>query len=363
MENNPIYEIIISDEAILDYNAVLFCLTKFFAERNGMIIPTQAFLKDIEFNGLDEFADKVGIVDKNEFIKFVNNNELFKTVKPRLLFLFELDNLLKFLDNSTVSIIKEHNDDLLDLEKLKKVFNFNNIILKNKFLAEDKNYIIFETKYINAYTFTKQSHFLNKTSKQINAENLTVSSSYEELVKNVIGDKFDIESYKKQLAEQFIYKYDKSINNDYKYISLWHNHLNYKSSISLKSKIVNGFKRGSKMLGVPTANMEMTDEITKEINNYVNGVYMGYFNFEGKDEKYMGVLSIGYNPYFDNMTKTIEVYLIDYDGDDFYGEIGNLEIIGYLRSEAAFENFSELVTAITYDIIVSKSLLTNYLLI
>ncbi len=68
---------------------------------------------------------------------------------------------------------------------------------------------------------------------------------------------------------------------------------------------------------------------------------------------YKSVLSIGYNPYFDNSCKTLEVFLIDYEGEDFYDSECLLTIEGFVRNEAAFENFSELVTAINYDIIVS----------
>ena len=120
-----------------------------------------------------------------------------------------------------------------------------------------------------------------------------------------------------------------------------------------------GFKRGSKLLGVPTANIE----IKQSLVSIQTGVYYGPFRFlEDLDEShkvYSGVLSIGYNPYFDNNCKTIEVFLTDYEGEDFYGKEVTLSIEGFIRTEASFENFSELVTSITYDIIVSNEILSN----
>ena len=90
-------------------------------------------------------------------------------------------------------------------------------------------------------------------------------------------------------------------------------------------------------------------------------MFYGPFKFLNKDlfskTTYSGVLSIGFNPYFDNQIKTIEVFLIDYEGEDFYDQEVELIIEGFVRTEASFENFSELVTAITYDIIVSDGLL------
>lgn len=98
----------------------------------------------------------------------------------------------------------------------------------------------------------------------------------------------------------------------------------------------------------------------------INGVYLGMITFtsnqksnEKIEEKitYKGMLSIGYNPFFDNAHKTIEVFLIDYEGDDFYEDYVSLNIHGYSRTETVFSGFSELVTTITYDIILGNKLL------
>ena len=39
--------------------------------------------------------------------------------------------------------------------------------------------------------------------------------------------------------------------------------------------MVHGFNRGSKQLGVPTANIKMTEENINKIKNLVPGVYTG----------------------------------------------------------------------------------------
>jgi FAD synthase len=120
------------------------------------------------------------------------------------------------------------------------------------------------------------------------------------------------------------------------------------------------------MLGVPTANLEMNNETNAIVNSLINGVYYGLLNFNTNNKnmksidmnhRYKAVLSVGYNPHFDNAEKTIEVFLIDYNGEDFYDENVTLQIQGYMRSEAQFENFSELVTSIAYDIAISNEIL------
>lgn len=137
--------------------------------------------------------------------------------------------------------------------------------------------------------------------------------------------------------------------------NLWGNKLDIKVS-SIEGKVVAGFKRGSKLLGVPTANIEIhCEDILKGL---INGVYFGEFFFKtnknnntiNTNESYRAVLSIGNNPYFDNTLRTLEVFLIHYSGEDFYDEKVKLEIQGYIRPESSFEIFAELVTTIGYDI-------------
>ena len=43
--------------------------------------------------------------------------------------------------------------------------------------------------------------------------------------------------------------------------------------MTIVGKVGDGYKRGSKQLGVPTANIEMTEENIKKTNDLVPGVY------------------------------------------------------------------------------------------
>ena len=62
--------------------------------------------------------------------------------------------------------------------------------------------------------------------------------------------------------------------------------------------MVPGFQRGSKELGVPTANLEMTDENILLTSKAVPGVYLGFCKLAGKT--YKTAVSIGWNPCYDN---------------------------------------------------------------
>jgi hypothetical protein len=87
--------------------------------------------------------------------------------------------------------------------------------------------------------------------------------------------------------------------------------------ILLKASIVHGFKRGSKELGFPTANLNM-EELGKQGEELNTGIYFGWILLN--NIVYETVVSVGYNPVYKNETKTIEAYIINQILPDFYGE-------------------------------------------
>ena len=130
--------------------------------------------------------------------------------------------------------------------------------------------------------------------------------------------------------------------------------------VVIKGKVVNGFKRGSRELGVPTANIEMTEENKKLSSQLIPGVYIASGKFPSSSSKsflspetsYKCALSIGYNPSYDNPERTIEVYIVeDFGGQEFYGEELEVEIVGFVRAEVAFADFADLIVAIHCDIV------------
>ena len=122
----------------------------------------------------------------------------------------------------------------------------------------------------------------------------------------------------------------------------------------MAGNVVKGFQRGSKQLGVPTANIEMTKENQKLTANLIPGVYaaMGTFPRTTKDfidpaREYPCSLSIGWNPTYDNAEKTIEAFIVHDLGDnDFYDEFLSVEIKHFLRAEALYPGVDALVLAI-----------------
>ena len=81
---------------------------------------------------------------------------------------------------------------------------------------------------------------------------------------------------------------------------------------------------------------------------------MGFGAVDG--QIYRAAVSIGWNPTFDNATKTVEAYLIT-DGKqlaDFHGDQMTLDLKRYLRAEAFYDDFESLIIAISLDISCTK---------
>lgn len=205
---------------------------------------------------------------------------------------------------------------------------------------------------------------------------MTISSNYFIIIKNSIVIKVSFINLEYE-SNQIIFKYAPSyLNNRFDFLEFWNKISYINDTIIIKGKAVTGFKRGSNHLGVPTgnlliilANIEMTKENISITKNMLSGVYFGYCKFISNisgnlnidlNKSYKYVLSIGWNPFYQNDVKTIEVFIIDYIGEEFYGEDLQININYFLRTESNFENFGELVTAITYDIIQANFLLSSF---
>jgi riboflavin kinase len=150
--------------------------------------------------------------------------------------------------------------------------------------------------------------------------------------------------------------------------------------IRIVSVCVPGFGRGSKDLGIPTANLDCSRmESSTPFENLPNGIYWGFCRIgenetESKNSHvgrvYKAALSIGYNPTYKNQIKTIEPHLIAEPDDplrhasisgetlfeDFYGLPVRLSVVGYLRPELPFEGLEKLTVAIKNDIASTEKL-------
>jgi riboflavin kinase len=125
-----------------------------------------------------------------------------------------------------------------------------------------------------------------------------------------------------------------SETKEYDWTSLYDHQRVLPQAIELKADIVHGFKRGSKELGIPTANLNM-EELGEIGESLDTGIYYGLANLEGSD--HIAVVSVGWNPYYKNEKKTVEAHLLA-NLEDFYGKTLTVSLVGYLRPEANFKS-------------------------
>ena len=168
--------------------------------------------------------------------------------------------------------------------------------------------------------------------------------------------------------------------------------------IRIISKIVRGYGRGSKDLGIPTANVsrEGLSCSCGDFDHLPTGIYWGFARIiiidgiessngrgdgsanddsNSRNESELGqvftaAISIGYNPTYNNSEKTVEPHLIapamhpkrhasltgETQFQDFYDKTIILSVVGYLRPELPFEGLEKLTAAIKKDIINSERL-------
>jgi len=115
----------------------------------------------------------------------------------------------------------------------------------------------------------------------------------------------------------------------------------------LSGAVVKGFGRGSKMLGFPTANLDPA-AFKNTLKGVERGVYCGWASVsDGCVHK--AVLSLGYNPQFQNKEETVEAYILHEFQEDFYGQNMKLLLCGFLRPMYKFPTMDDLVRAINND--------------
>ncbi|KAF2091597.1 riboflavin kinase [Saccharata proteae CBS 121410] len=150
--------------------------------------------------------------------------------------------------------------------------------------------------------------------------------------------------------------------------------------LKLSGKVIKGFGRGSKELGIPTANIPVEGLSIGGHEDLQDGVYYGWaaldfhsaaaasagaqhqdqqqqhasFNVAEEDEHkhrvHPMVMSIGWNPFYKNTVRSVEVHIMHDFTHDFYGSHMNLLIAGFIRPELDYVSKEKLIEDIRTDI-------------
>ncbi|KAH7397430.1 hypothetical protein BKA66DRAFT_566539 [Pyrenochaeta sp. MPI-SDFR-AT-0127] len=165
--------------------------------------------------------------------------------------------------------------------------------------------------------------------------------------------------------------------------------------LKLRGPVIKGFGRGSKELGIPTANIPLSGLSIGGHDDLSSGIYYGWCTLDSSsigaqtspssvpsvtddtsvpersknhgvaDLDYSSskpsdttvfptVLSIGYNPYYKNTQRSIEIHILHNFSTDFYGATLSLVILGFIRPEYDYVSKEALVEDIREDIRVAQ---------
>ncbi len=118
----------------------------------------------------------------------------------------------------------------------------------------------------------------------------------------------------------------------------------------IRGVVATGRNRGGRLLGFPTANINLHDELCPK-----TGIYAVTVEF--KDIKYKGVANIGYSPTFDDHVFTVEVHILNFD-ENIYGQNIRVNFISHIRNEIKFANIDELSEQIRRDVEKARQILS-----
>jgi len=115
--------------------------------------------------------------------------------------------------------------------------------------------------------------------------------------------------------------------------------------------VVRGKNRGGRLLGFPTANLELIDELVPKLGVYAVNVIVG-------GQSYNGVTNIGYNPTFGKGPFSVETHILDF-GENLLGKSIQVRFVKRLRDERPFGSIKDLADQIGRDVLSARELFSN----
>lgn len=116
---------------------------------------------------------------------------------------------------------------------------------------------------------------------------------------------------------------------------------------AISGVVVHGEKIG-RQLGYPTANIARSFRQVMPANGIYSGDFIAPFGI------YRAAISVGVRPTFNGTTRTVEAFLINYEGEEFYGQSATLTFVKRIRDEQRFESVDLLKEQMARDVEVAR---------
>ena len=124
---------------------------------------------------------------------------------------------------------------------------------------------------------------------------------------------------------------------------------------AVEARVEHGDKRG-RTIGVPTANMRLTDCLHPAFGVYA--VRASVVEDERIVSRHDGVANFGIRPMFETPAPLLETFLFDFDGD-LYGKHLSVELVAHLRGEMKLPDLDALKAQIEKDAAAAKEVLRS----
>lgn len=112
--------------------------------------------------------------------------------------------------------------------------------------------------------------------------------------------------------------------------------------------VVNGFT--CSVFFIANLPLEMVNNLPPQL---VTGVYFGWAKLENSPV-YKMVMSLGWNPFYKNKEKSMEIHIMHKFDNDFYNHNLSICIVGYIRPEMDFNSAEALIETIQNDIKIAE---------
>ncbi len=122
---------------------------------------------------------------------------------------------------------------------------------------------------------------------------------------------------------------------------------------AISGEVVHGDHRGA-TIGFPTANVAYAPEQLLP----ADGVYACRVLLPDDHDEYAAVTNVGLRPTFGSLRRTIEAYLLDWNGD-LYGQTIRVAFLRRLRGEQKFSGIDALITQIKADVAAARKMLAQ----
>ncbi|GAB2807589.1 bifunctional riboflavin kinase/FAD synthetase [Actinocorallia aurea] len=116
--------------------------------------------------------------------------------------------------------------------------------------------------------------------------------------------------------------------------------------------VVRGHQRG-RALGFPTANVESVPHTAIP----ADGVYAGFLVCDSERypaSRWPAAISVGTNPTFEGVARTVEAYALDLDDLALYGEHVAVDFVARIRGMLKFDSIDDLVEEMNHDVAVAR---------